>query len=512
MQPNILFITADQWRGECLSHAGHPMVKTPHLDALAAEGVSFRKHFANCVPCAPSRASIHTGMYLQNHRSGTNMTPLDRRHTNWALELRKAGYDPVLLGYTDTVPDPRYHAENDPALMNWEGVLPGIKTILDMNTDPGEWYSYCKAKGYDVPAMKAMLYALREGGPDWEEGADAPKPLSIHKDDNDTAFLFDRTMDYIGHQRTPWAVHLSVMRPHPPWVASEPYNALYDPEDVPGFTRAATRDDESEQHPWLAYQLSRHTYQAPENEKALRRHKAVYYGLMTEVDHHMGRLVQYLKAHDLYDNTLIVFTSDHGEQMGDHWLRGKSGYFDGSYHIPLIVRDPRRTADTTRGTQVTSFTENVDLMPTLLTHAGVELPVQCDGAALQPFLENGEAPSGWRTEAHWEFDFRDPTNTEVEDTLDLSLHQCVMNIIRDNKWKYVHFAGLPPLLFDLKNDPGEFNNLANDPANQGVLLEYAQKMLSWRMTHDEQTLTHYAITREGLKSRPAPRYPLFAGS
>ena len=76
MQPNILFITADQWRGECLGHKGHPMVKTPHLDALAADGVSFAKHFANCVPCAPSRASIHTGMYLQNHRSGTNMTPL----------------------------------------------------------------------------------------------------------------------------------------------------------------------------------------------------------------------------------------------------------------------------------------------------------------------------------------------------------------------------------------------------------------------------------------------------
>jgi arylsulfatase A-like enzyme len=512
MQPNILFITADQWRGECLSHAGHPMVKTPNLDALAADGVSFRKHFANCAPCAPSRASIHTGMYLQNHRSGTNMTPLDRRHSNWALELRKTGYDPVLLGYTDTVPDPRYHTDNDPALMNWEGVLPGLKAILDMNTDPGEWYSYCKLKGYDVPAFKPLLYALREPGPEWEDGADAPKPLTIHKDDNDTAFLFDRTMDYIGDQNGPWAAHLSIMRPHPPWIASEPYNALYDPDEVPQIARHDTSEEEGTQHPWLAYQLGRKIYHAPSNEKALRRHKAVYYGLMTEVDYHMGRLIGFLKERGLYDNTLIVFTSDHGEQMGDHWLRGKCGYFDASYHVPLIVRDPRSKTDKTRGTQIHSFTENVDLMPTMLDFAGVDIPVQCDGHPLTHFLETGTAPGGWRREAHWEFDFRDPTNTEAEDTLGLSLHQCVMNIIRDDKYKYVHFAGLKPLLFDLQADPGEFKNLADDPAYQGVLLDYAQKMLSWRMTHDEQTLTHYAITHEGLKERAAPRYPLFAGS
>jgi arylsulfatase A-like enzyme len=104
---NILFITVDQWRGDCLSALGHPIVRTPHLDALAAEGVLFRRHFANAVPCGPSRASLHTGMYLQNHRSGTNGTPLDARHTNWAKELRAHGYDPVLVGYTDTAQDAR---------------------------------------------------------------------------------------------------------------------------------------------------------------------------------------------------------------------------------------------------------------------------------------------------------------------------------------------------------------------------------------------------------------------
>ena len=104
---NVLFITADQWRGDCLSALNHPVVRTPNLDALAAEGVLFRRHFANAVPCGPSRASLHTGMYLQNHRSGTNGTPLDARHTNWAKEAAAHGYDPVLFGYTDTSLDPR---------------------------------------------------------------------------------------------------------------------------------------------------------------------------------------------------------------------------------------------------------------------------------------------------------------------------------------------------------------------------------------------------------------------
>ncbi len=104
---NVLFITADQWRGDCLSALGHPMVRTPNLDALAADGVLFDRHYANAAPCGPSRASLHTGMYLQNHRSGTNGTPLDARHTNWALEAATLGYDPVLFGYTDTSRDPR---------------------------------------------------------------------------------------------------------------------------------------------------------------------------------------------------------------------------------------------------------------------------------------------------------------------------------------------------------------------------------------------------------------------
>ncbi|HVU22322.1 MAG TPA: alkaline phosphatase family protein [Rhizomicrobium sp.] len=502
---NILFITADQWRGECLSALGHPVVKTPHLDALAREGVLFRNHFANAVPCGPSRASLHTGMYLQNHRSGTNGTPLDARHTNWAKEVAKAGYDPVLFGYTDTSIDPRGVDADDPWLRTYEGPLPGIRAIVMMGEKPAAWTTWLKARGHAVPEDIRYAYSQRAPGPDYEDGAEDPKPLLYPADVDDTAFLVDRCIDHIRGAGGPFVAHLSILRPHPPFIAAEPYNKLYDPLGVPGFLRRDTPNEESAQHPWLAHQLSRKLFRAPANEKKLRRLKAVYYGLMSEVDAALGRLFAMLKETGRWDDTLIIFTSDHGEQMGDHWLLGKCGYFDGSYHIPLIVRDPRATADASRGLIVEDFTENVDVMPTMLDALGLDIPVQCDGRSLSPFVEFGTAPANWRTEAHWEYDFRDPADDAGEKTLGLTLHQCTMNVVRGRRYKYVHFTKLPPLFFDLEQDPGEFTDLSRDPAHLPLVLEHAQKLLSWRMNHDEQTLTHIALTGAGPVERRASR-------
>ena len=123
---NVLFITADQWRGDCLSALGHPQLKTPNLDQLASDGVIFKNQYAQAVPCGPSRASLYTGMYLHNHRSLLNGTPLDARHTNVALEARKSGYAPALFGYTDVSLDPRTQEVSG----GYEGVLPGMDPVL----------------------------------------------------------------------------------------------------------------------------------------------------------------------------------------------------------------------------------------------------------------------------------------------------------------------------------------------------------------------------------------------
>jgi arylsulfatase A-like enzyme len=318
--------------------------------------------------------------------------------------------------------------------------------------------------------------------------------------------MTEQVIQRIKSAQQPWCIHLSLLRPHPPWIAPSPYHARYAPDVVPGFVRAATVEDEAKQHPWLAYELQRGGHRPRDDERRLRRLKASYYGLISEVDDNLGRLIGELKATGQYDNTLIIFTSDHGEQMGDHWLLGKCGYFDESYHIPLIVRDPRSAADTTRGHHVDLFTENVDIMPTLLDWLGLETPAACDGFSLLPLLESAAAPTRWRDAAHWEFDFRDPSDAAVEHALGLPMHACTLNVLRSERFKFVHFAGLPALLFDLQEDPAELHNLAADPANASIVLEYSQRMLSWRMRHSDQALTHLALTQRGVVARPGLRW------
>jgi arylsulfatase A-like enzyme len=507
MKRNVLFITADQWRGDCLSALGHPCVKTPHLDALAGAGVLFSSHYCQALPCGPSRASLHTGLYLMNHRSATNGTPLDRRHINWAQLVREAGYDPVLFGYTDTSLDPRDYPPDDPRLTTYEGVLPGMTAKVLVNSgDVAAWASFLASKGYRIPDHPPDVYRMKVDVADWEDGGPVPAPLAIRAEHHDTYFLTDRAIEYIGqHTAEPWCVHLSLLRPHPPWIAPEPYNSRYDPARVPESIRAGSAEEEGAQHPWLAYQLSRNGARAPFDAR-LKRMKATYFGLMSEVDDNLGRLLAALVAMGEWASTLIVFTSDHGEQLGDHWLLGKAGYFDQSYRVPLIVRDPRRAADATRGAIVDRFTEHVDVMPTLLEWLGLEVPPACDGASLLPFVERTGGPARWRDAAHWEFDFRDAMDSSGELALGLPIHACNLAVLRDHAFKYVHFAALPPLLFDLRNDPHEFRDLAADPGHAAVVRDYAQRMLSWRMRHADQTLTHLRLGSRGPIGEPGARW------
>ena len=152
-QPNVLFITVDQWRGDCLSAAGHPVVRTPSLDQLATRGVRFANHWTVTAPCGPSRASLLTGMYLMQHRSVNNGTPLGHRFTNIALQARSVGYDPCLFGYTDTTVDPTQISDpTDPRLFTYEGVLAGFTSELQMATvSPMPWVEWLRAQGVDIP-------------------------------------------------------------------------------------------------------------------------------------------------------------------------------------------------------------------------------------------------------------------------------------------------------------------------------------------------------------------------
>lgn len=502
---NILFITADQWRAECLSLLGHPVVKTPNLDAFAKDSVLFKRHYAQATPCAPSRTSLHTGMYLQNHRCVNNGTPVDRGLDNWALQTRRAGYDPSLFGYTDTATDPRGLSPNDPRLTHYSEPLPGIGSYTPYRADVSvDWVHSLVEKGYPMPECLWDLYGIKAEGIDWAEGGEVPLPLAIKTEDHETYFMVDKCLHWIKGQHKPWITHLSLLRPHPPFSVPEPYNRLYDPASLALPTRQPDIEDEGRQHPMLEFYLSDPGYTAPQSDREMLQAKANYFGLISEVDDNLGRLFDSLKASGEWDNTLIIFTSDHGEQLGDHWLKNKLGYFDASYHIPLIIRDPRSSADASRGKQIDAFSENVDIMPTMLEWLDIETPSQCDGQSLMPIINSGEIPANWRRQVHWEFDFRSVLDDSVEKYFGLTSHQCNLAVIRDEQYKYVHFPALPPLFFDLRSDPHEMVNQASNPDYQSLVLEYAQKMLSWRMNHTHRGLTETFLSEEGPVTRRSP--------
>lgn len=506
---NILFITADQWRGDCLSSVGHPVVRTPHLDALAADGVLFRNHFAQCVPCGPSRTSLLTGMYMMNHRSVRNGSPLDARFTNVALESRKAGYEPSLIGYTDTSADPRGFHARDPMVARYEGIMAGFREVVPGSELHYPWARSLAAKGYESPPAGTEIYSWFTP-PVADDALGPTRPAARYKaEDSDTAFTTDCAIEFVRHPvRRPWFLHLSLIRPHPPFVAPAPYNTLYDPEQVPWIRAAKSAEAEAAMHPLVAYVLRHHLAfdghdpaRHPAREPAMRQLRATYYGLMSEVDDNIGRLLAVLRETGAYDDTLIVFTSDHGEHLWDHWMLGKECFFDQAAHVPLIVKAPRTLAGAKRGAVVDSFTESIDIMPTVLESIGLDPPLQCDGESLYPFLR-GTKPADWRQQAHWEIDFRDIVHRRSDRDLGIPLDLCSLSVIRDAQYKYVHFAALPPLFFDLQDDPDELHNRATEPAMAARVRDYAQLMLSWRLAHAERTLAGIRLTSDGPLERP----------
>lgn len=505
---NVLLIVVDQWRADCVPHLGTRHLQTPNLDRLCREGVTFRNHVTTAVPCGPARASLHTGLYLMNHRQVQNWIPLDSRHVTLPRALRGLGHDPALVGYTTTVPDPRETSPNDPRFSTLGDLMDGWRPVGDFGPGHDHYFGWLAQQGFEIPPNREDIW-LPEGI-DAMPGA-TDRPARIPKELSDSAFFTDKALAYLkGRDGKPFFLHLGYYRPHPPFVASAPYHAMYAPADMPAPVRAETVEQEAAQHPLLAYYM-RNARQgsffqrgeglvAAMDEAQVRQMRATYYGMMTEVDDCLGQVFAHLDETDQWKNTLVVFTSDHGEQLGDHHLLGKIGYFDESFRIPLVIVDP--DAHETRGSIVDAFTESVDIMPTLLDWLGGTVPNACDGRSLVPVV-HGSIPADWRDALHYEFDFRNVFPSDHEGELGLSMDECTLSVLQDGAFKYVHFTSLPPLLFDLANDPNQFTNLAEDPAHAGTVRAYAQRALSWRMRHADRTLTHFRATPNGLEERTA---------
>ncbi|MEO9181509.1 MAG: sulfatase-like hydrolase/transferase [Acidimicrobiales bacterium] len=475
---NVLFITLDQFRGDGYAAAGHPLVRTPTLDRIASEGVRLERHYSQAAPCSPGRAALYTGTYQMNNRVVANGTPLPRGLDNISLVARRAGYDPTLFGYTDQGLDPTSaQGTDDPRLDSYDGVLPGFSVGLYLPESQAGWIHYLRALGYDVPSGWAP--ALRTE-------PDRPAEYSL------SGFLTTRFEEWLAKQDSGWFAHLSYLRPHPPYAAAGEFSRMYDPDDVELPIPAV---DKNLRH-WLhdaAMQVEASA--APTDVREMRTLRAQYYGMISEVDFQLGRVVRAIDDRGEWQDTLVAVTADHGDQLGDHGLKEKLGFFPQSYHIIGLWRDPRSDND---GRVVHQFSENVDLLPTLADALGLDEPVQCDGRSLTALL-NGEDVA-WREAAHYEWDYRTYLIRSAPGRWpkDRSLSLANLAVSVSDDLGYVQFADGSFKCFDLVLDP-TWRTECNDP---GRILRAAQEQLVWRQEHLRREMTDMLLR----PSRPG-RWP-----
>ena len=436
-RPNILWYCTDQQRFDTIGALGNPHVRTPHLDQFVAGGMAFTHTYCQSPICTPSRSSFMTGLYpsrLHNTRNGNDTfpdgVPLISR------QLADSGYDCGLVG--------KFHLQS--AGHRTEPRIPG---------DGFRYWKFSHAPRDDWPegehdyadwvrAQGADLNALRES-PD-------RVPAELHQ----TTWATTRAIEFISEDRgdSPWMLNLNVYDPHPPFIPPREYADRFDAGDMPGphfepgdieaQGRLAEADFQT---------LSRH----PEEIDA-KQAQADYYAMISLIDDQFGRLLAHLRESGEADHTVIVFTSDHGETLGDHGLLYKGcRFYEGLVRVPLIFSAPWWNG----GRTCEGLTELLDLSATLLDLGNVEIPAQHQGRSLRPWLEGAcleSKPVREFVRCEY-FDALAPKFTQGNGTF------ATMHRRGDHKLVVYHSLGLGEL-FDLAADPWEHDNLWDDPAHR----------------------------------------------
>ena len=487
---NILFIMCDQLRWDYLSCYGHPHLQTPNIDRLAQQGVRFEHAYVQAPLCGPSRRCTLTGRYMFSHGSHNNGDPLRVGELFLGDYLRPLGMRTALVGKTHMKPDRagllRLGVDlNSPAAQREiEAGFEAFERDDGMSPDPIlrpdlRYNQYLRERGYDPinPWDRNANGALDEQGnfvSGWQM-RNARYPANIKEEDSETPYMTSRAIEFIteaGEQ--PWCLHLSYIKPHWPYIAPAPYHSLYGAEHVvPAVRNAAEREDA---HP--VYDAFMHLRYSQEFSRDEVRQTVipVYMGLVKQIDDQIGRLLAFLQAQGRMEETLIVFTSDHGDYLGDHWLGEKDLFHEPSVRVPLIICDPSPEADATRGTVEKGLVEAIDLLPTFVEFAGGKAqPHRLEGRSLLPLL-HGEADVAWRDYVVSEIDFSD---RDAMNLLDLPPELCRVFMLRTARWKYILHESFRPQLYDLQNDPDEFVDLGDDPAYQSIRRGLHEHLFTW---------------------------------
>ena len=493
MPRNILFIMCDQLRWDYLSCYGHSELHTPNIDSLAERGVRFANAYCQSPLCAPSRASFYTGRYTTSHGVMVNEDKTRIDELTIADYLKPLGYRSALVGKADS--------RKDPEMLKSFGVDPdsdSARAAACGGFEPFEWHEglYPDALLPESHGYTAFLNAQGYAGNNpWQDHANSGEddegnirsgwclknsvyPARVAEAHSETAFTTNRAIDFLEQieDKQPWCLHLSYIKPHWPLIAPSPYHDLFSVDEVQQVVRA---DRElHDPHPVYRAFMEQEYSETYARDDVRERLIPVYMGLIKQIDDQLGRLFDYMKKRGIFEQTLIAFTSDHGDYLGDHWLGEKDLFHEPSVKIPLIIANPDTSFDDTRGSVCSEMVEAVDLLPTLVEQAGGKIVEErVEGRSLMPFFKSQKAPCDWRQYAVSEIDY---SVRGVRDLLKLAPYDCRATMIRDKRWKYIHHNVFRLQLFDLQKDPNELVDLGDDPSQEKVRTEMQQLLIDWR--------------------------------
>jgi arylsulfatase A-like enzyme len=485
---NILFIMCDQLRADHLGCYGHPHIATRNLDALARRGVRFECAFVQSGVCGPSRMSFYTGRYVASHGATWNRVPLSVGEITLGEYLRGGGRALVLVGKTHVMRDDaglnRLALDGGTELgrLLGGGGFAEIDRHDGHHAEPASVYAdWLRQRGYNSadPWSDFVIAAIDAGGnvvSGWNM-RNASLPARVAEPHSETAYTTDRALEFIRAQGDrPWVLHLSYVKPHWPYLAPAPYHARYPIDQCPPVKRQPRELERA--HPVLAAYRQQEECTNFMRDEVWRTVRPVYQGLVQQIDDHLGRVWDALETLRRFEDTLIVFTSDHGDYLGDHWLGEKEHFHDVIQRVPLMVYDPDPAADATRGRVETRFVEAIDLVPTFLDALGLPIASErIEGRSLLPLTRRTGA-SGWRDAVFSELDYG---YREARRILGRTPDACRAWMVRTERWKYVHWQDFRPQLFDLAADPDEFDDLGEDPGSEDVRREMRERILEWLM-------------------------------
>lgn len=500
---NILFIMCDRLRADYLSCYGHRRLATPNIDRLAALGTKFTHCYVQATVCVPSRMSFYTGRYVSSHGATGNPVPLHVGERTLGDYLRAAGLRTAVVGKSHATADIEgikrlgLNPEQGIGLFLAEaGFEPyarhdGIVTEQKLAQRSQPYNEFLQAKGYPgrIPWHDFANSGLAADGTTasgWYM-RNARLPARVPEADSETAWTTDRGIDFIREQgERPWCLHLSFIKPHWPYVAPAPYHAMFGPEDSAPPVRVEREREDA--HPVYRAFRNELVSRAFARDEVRRTVLPAYMGLVKQVDDHIGRLLAVLQRDGRMDDTMIVFTSDHGDFFGDHWLGDKELFFETSVRVPLIVYDPAPEAS--RGTVSDALVEAVDLLPTLIDALGKPIPDHViEGRSLLSAIRGGNPPAREAVFSELDYSFY-----EARRAVGAAANDARAVMARTQEWKLVHYDGFPPQFYDLANDPLELEDRGTDAGAAAMREALYDLLFDWmRGRRNRVTLADSAV-------------------